>query len=230
MRTLWKGVLHQILKIAAPAVGLIYLYFVGKTSKIVVLGQEQHAELRKQYPHFIYVGWHEQVLPGVWALRRRGITILSSQSRDGEYISRLVHLLGFRTARGSSTRGGTRALLQLVRVLKSEGDVIMIVDGPRGPARQCKPGVITLAKQSGMPIIPTALFVSRFKRVNSWDRTIIPYPFSIFTMIHGDPIFIPEDADEDALAQYQEQLKQALDALSERSNLTPKTCDVSDFT
>ena len=93
----------------------------------------------------------------------------------------------------------------------------MIADGPRGPARQSKAGVITLAKHSGMPIIPTAGSVSRFKRINSWDRMIVPYPLSTFTMIHGDPIFIPKDADKKAIAHYQEQLKQALDALSEKA-------------
>lgn len=93
----------------------------------------------------------------------------------------------------------------------------MVADGPRGPAKQCKPGVITLAKQSGMPIIPTAVLVSRFKRVNSWDRTIVPLPFSTFTMLHGDPIFVPKDADKDALVHYQKQLEQALNALPEKA-------------
>jgi lysophospholipid acyltransferase (LPLAT)-like uncharacterized protein len=217
MKKLWKELQHQLLKVLAPAAGLVYFYVVGKTSKTVAIGQEQLDILIKQYPHVIYAGWHEQILTGAWALRRRGITILISQSRDGEYVSRLVHLLGFHTARGSSSRGGVRSLLKLVRVLKNEGDVIMVADGPRGPARECKPGVITLAKRSGMPIIPTAVLVSRFKRVNSWDRTIIPCPFSTFTRIHGDPIFIPEDVDKEAIAHYQEQLKQALDALSEKA-------------
>jgi lysophospholipid acyltransferase (LPLAT)-like uncharacterized protein len=214
MRKLWKEVRHQIFKNVVPAVGLLYLYFVGKTSKIVVLGQEQPAELRKQYPHCIYVGWHEQVLTGAWALRRRKITILISQSRDGEYVSRLVHLLGFGTSRGSSSRGGTRALLQLVRILKTTSDVLIVADGPRGPARECKPGAIMLAKQSGMPIMPIAVLVSRCKRVHSWDRTIIPLPFATFTMMHGDPILVPKDADPEAIARYQAQLKHALDTLS----------------
>jgi lysophospholipid acyltransferase (LPLAT)-like uncharacterized protein len=162
MNNLWKKVRHHLLQSAAPAVGVVYLYVVGKTSKTLVLGQEHHAELHKRYPHFIYVGWHEQILLGAWTFRHRGITILISPSRDGEYISRVVHRLGFGTVRGSSSSGGTRALVQLVRVLKHEGDVILIADGPRGPAKECKPGVITLAKISGMPIIPTAVRVSRF--------------------------------------------------------------------
>lgn len=217
MKKWWKEVRHQLLKILTPAVGLMYFYLVGKTSKTVVIGQEQLDALRKQYPHIIYAAWHENILTGSWPLRHQGNTVLISQSRDGEYVSRLIHLLGFHTVRGSSSRGGVRSLLKLVRVLKNEGDVIIIADGPRGPARECKPGVITLAKRSGMPIIPTVAVVSRFKRVNSWDRTIIPFPFSTFTLIHGDPIFIPEDVDKTTIAHYQEQLKQALDALSEKA-------------
>ena len=220
MKKLWKELQHQILKMVVPALGVIYFYVIGKTSKTILLGQEHHAELRRQYPHFIYVGWHEQILNGGWPLRLpRGKTLLISQSRDGEYISRIVHGLGYRTVRGSSSRGGVQALLQLLHILKEQGDVIMVADGPRGPARECKPGVLGLAKQSGRPIIPIAISASRCKRVKSWDRTMIPLPFGTLTMIHGEPLLIPADADDDALTNYQAQLTHALDALAAKINI-----------
>lgn len=216
IKKLWKELRHQLFKILVPTLGMVYLYVVGKTSKTIVLSQEQHAALRKQYPQLIYVGWHEHVLTAAWAYRRRNLATLISQSRDGEYLSTLGKLLGFHPVRGSSSRGGVRGMIQLVHAVKQGHDVGIGADGPRGPARECKAGAILLAKRSGMPIIPNAVLVSRFKRLNNWDRTIIPLPFATFTMIYGEPIFIPEDAGKDAIAEYQIRVKQAIDALTEK--------------
>jgi lysophospholipid acyltransferase (LPLAT)-like uncharacterized protein len=216
MKKFWKEVQYQLLKTLAPPLGFLYIYLVGRTSKTVEIGKEAHDALRQQYPHLIYAAWHEHILVHAWVFRQRGISVLISQSRDGEYISRTVRLLGFRASRGSSSRGAVRGIIKLVRILKDEGDVGLTADGPRGPARECKPGVITLAKRSGLPIIPIVASASRSTRVNSWDRMIVPYPFSTLTVMYGDPIFIPEDADKEALADYQQQVKQALDALTTR--------------
>jgi lysophospholipid acyltransferase (LPLAT)-like uncharacterized protein len=217
IKKLWKEVQHQLLQILVPTLGIAYFYLVEKTSKKIILGQDQLDTLKTQYPHVIYTGWHEQVINGIWIFHHRKMTVLISQSRDGEYISRLVHLLGFRSARGSSSRGGIRGFLQLLQTLKTTGDIILLADGPRGPAKQCKAGVIALARRSGMPIIPGAVIVNRSKRVKSWDRTIIPYPFATFTMSYGEPIFVPKNADKEVIAEYQMRVKQAIDSLTEKT-------------
>lgn len=214
MKKLWKELQYHLIKTLGPLIGVVYIYVVGKTSKTVFIGQERHDALKLQYPHLIYVTWHEQILSHAWVMRRRGITILVSQSRDGEYAARLLHLLGFRTARGSSTRGGARGLLELARILEHTGDIGIIADGPRGPVHECKPGAILLAKQSGIPIVPMVASISRGKRVNSWDRTIIPFPFATITYTFGDPIFVPQELEKDDITIYQQQVKQALDTLS----------------
>lgn len=214
MKKFWKDVQHSLLKTVAPWAAAIYLYLVGKTSKTVVIGQEAYDTLKVRSPHLIYVAWHEQILLHTWFWRHQGITILISQSRDGEYVNRLLELLGFRSARGSSSRGGVRGLLQLVRTLKDVGSVGIIADGPRGPARACKPGAILLAKQSGIPIVPTAAAISRYKRVKSWDRLVVPLPFATFTLAYGEPIVIPDKLEKDVLGEYQRQIDQALNTLT----------------
>lgn len=215
MKKLWKELRYYLLKILVPTIGFVYFYVVGKTSKTVVLAKERHDALRARYPHFIYIGWHEQVLTGAWTFRRRNIAILISQSRDGEYLSSIGRLLGYRPVRGSSSRGGVRGLLKLVHKLRSGNDVAVGADGPRGPARECKAGAIILAKRSRMPIIPVAVIATRFKRAKSWDRTIVPFPFSTLIVGYGEPIFIPEDADKDLIIDYQIQVKRAIDTLTE---------------
>lgn len=212
-----KAIQHQFLKTLVPPLGYFYISLMGKTSKTVEIGKQAQDALRQQHPHVIYAVWHEHILVHAWVFRQRGISMLISQSRDGEYIARTVKFLGFRAARGSSSRGAVRGMLKLAHILKDEGDVGITADGPRGPARECKPGVITLAKRSGCPIIPLAASASRSRRVNSWDRMIVPYPFSTLTVMYGEPIFIPADADKEALANYQQQVKQALDALASRA-------------
>lgn len=213
----WKNWRHRLLKAMVPTLGYSYLSLVGNTAKTREFGHEHHADLRKQYPHFIYVGWHEHLLTGAWVLRRRQVAILVSQSRDGEYLSRMGKLLGFVPVRGSSSRGGVRGLLQLEHALKTGHDVLIGGDGPKGPVKQCKPGAIMLAKHSGMPIIPTAGYISRCMRLKNWDQTIVLSPFTAIIVGYGKPIVVPETIEKADIAHYQQQVKQAIDDLTEQT-------------
>lgn len=215
MKAFWKNVERRLLHFLVPKLGLLYFYFVGGTSKTIRVDKAGLKHLRAQHPHVIFICWHEQSLYISWLMRKMGITVLVSQSRDGEYIANIMHALKFKTARGSSSRGGSQALRQLLRILKNSGDVGIVVDGPRGPALECKPGVVTLAQLSGAPIIPLAAASTRYKRVKSWDRTYIPLPFSTMTIHYGEPIFFAKGGGEDELADAQQQVNQALNALTE---------------
>ena len=225
----WKEFQHRLLQTLAPVIGKTYFFVLDKTSKKIILGQEHIDKVKKQSLNCIYTGWHEQILTGALAFQQKGITLLVSQSRDGEYISSISHRLGIHTARGSSSRGGVRGFLQLLRALKTTGDVIVVVDGPRGPAKECKAGAVTLAKRSGMPIIPTAVFVSRFKRVGSWDKTIIPIPFTTFFIGYGEPIFVPEHVEKDGIEQYRCRVTEALNRINEQVIDTYFTADERRF-
>lgn len=213
-KKIWKEFRYQVITALVPTLGYAYISLIANTAKTLDFGHEHHAELRLQYPQFIYVGWHEQVLNCAWRLRHRNIAILVSQSRDGEYLSRLEQLLGFFPVRGSSSRGGLRGLLQLDRAIKTGHDVMIGADGPKGPAKECKAGAIVLAKHSGMPLIPIAGYTQRATRLHNWDQTIVPYPFAFHITGYGTPILIPPDIDKDEIPGYQQQLKLAIDDLT----------------
>ncbi len=212
-----KKLVHYIALYVAPYLGQFYFYIINKTSRKIIIGQEGIDDMKPQHPRGIYVGWHEQILGGILVLQRRGMVALTSQSRDGEYLSRFMSLLGVEPVRGSSSRGGLKGILQLSKALKERGDAIIIADGPRGPARECKVGVVLLAKRSAAPIIPTAILAAPCKRVNSWDRMRVPYPFSTFMVIYGKPMFVPDTVGKDAMEAYQVRVKQALDSLTEEA-------------
>ena len=134
--------------------------------------------------------WHGRILPGLHYFRNRGIVVMTSQNFDGEWIARILHRFGFGTARGSSSRGGARALVQLRRDLAEGKPAAFTVDGPRGPARVVQPGVVFLAGASGHPILPYHIESDRHWTLNSWDRTQIPKPFSTVALVMGEPIHV----------------------------------------
>lgn len=211
-----KELRHQVLKIAVPTLGISLFYAVGKSSGMRIIGDDLLQETKAKYGNVILAGWHEHVLTSTWTLRRRKIALLSSQSRDGEYLARLTHLLGYYPVRGSSSRGGVRGMRLLMKAMQDGHDVLIGPDGPRGPAKECKAGAVLLAKHSGFPIIPCAGHIKRFKRLKSWDRTIIPMPFTRFSMGTGAPILVPEDADKTTIAEYQIRVADAINALQKQ--------------
>ena len=134
--------------------------------------------------------WHGRILPGLHYFRNRGIVVITSQNFDGEWIARILHRFGFGTARGSSSRGGARALVQLRRDLADGHAAAFTVDGPRGPARVVQPGAVFLAGATGQPIVPYHVESDRHWTLTSWDRTQIPKPFSTVALVIGEPIDI----------------------------------------
>ena len=140
--------------------------------------------------------WHGRVLTATYFFRRRGIVVMISENFDGEWIGRIIEQFGFRTARGSTSRGGQRAMLQLKREMERGYPSGFAVDGPRGPARQSQPGAVWLAKLTGNPVVPFHMEASSYWSLKSWDRTQIPKPFSTVALAVGAPIEVPQDADE----------------------------------
>jgi lysophospholipid acyltransferase (LPLAT)-like uncharacterized protein len=165
----------------------------------------------------LYAFWHQTQLIPAWTHRDRGIGILISRHGDGELIARVVDRLGFHPVRGSTTRGGVPALKALVRELRGGRDVAVTLDGPRGPRFRAQPGIVLLASMSGVPVLPTAFVVSRVKRLRSWDRFLVPRPFSDLVMRLGEPIHVPRDLDRDGREEYRLRIEQALRDLTARS-------------
>lgn len=161
--------------------------------------------------------WHGRILTATYYFRRRGIVVITSENFDGEWIARIIGRFGYGTARGSTSRGARKALLQMRRELDEGRPVGFTLDGPRGPARQAQPGAIWLAGATGHPILPFHLEAARHWTLRSWDRTQIPKPFSLVSLTVGRPIEVPPGPDEAMIGAKQRELEASLDALERRA-------------
>ena len=161
--------------------------------------------------------WHGRILPATYYFRRRGIVVITSENFDGEWIAGIIERFGYGTARGSSSRGGLKALLQLKRDMEAGHPAGFTLDGPRGPARVAQPGAVWLSKATGNPVLPFHLEADRHWTLSSWDRTQIPKPFTTVTLVVGEPFTVPPDADDAALEQARVQLEQRLRTLEARA-------------
>ncbi|MGI8818861.1 MAG: lysophospholipid acyltransferase family protein [Gemmatimonadales bacterium] len=149
--------------------------------------EERWRVLRDTRQPHVFLLWHEVLLPLLWQHRHQGVAIVVSEARDGQYLSDLAQSLGYRTVRGSSTRGGARALLGAVRELRAAGAVAFTPDGPRGPRRELKPGVVAAAQRGGATIVPIHAEADRAWRLHSWDRFVIPKPLARVSITYGRP-------------------------------------------
>jgi lysophospholipid acyltransferase (LPLAT)-like uncharacterized protein len=166
----------------------------------------------------IFSLWHGQMLPLLYHHRNEGVSILISEHGDGEIIARIAARLGFRTVRGSTSRGAARALLGMVRVLEEGNDLAITPDGPRGPAKSYAPGPLVVAQRSGRPIIPTVAVASSGWRLKSWDSFLIPRPFARVTIGYGEPVFI-DASDARAATENADRLREAMIAAEERASV-----------
>ncbi len=143
--------------------------------------------------------WHGRILPATWFFRRRGVVALTSANFDGRWIARIIEHFGNRTVAGSTSRGGTRALIELKREVERGSPVAFALDGPRGPARVAQPGAVWLAGATGCPLLPFHAEASRPSTIASWDRTLVPAPFSTVSIVVGEPILLT-DTEEGGIA------------------------------
>ena len=165
---------------------------------------------------FVYVLWHGNLLPLLWTHRNRGVAVMISEHSDGEIIARVAHALGFRTVRGSTSRGAARALLSACRELEQGHDLAITPDGPRGPAQVVAPGALVIAQRTSAPMVPTAASATRAWRLRSWDAFLIPKPFATVTVAYGDPIRVAADTARDAISET-ENVRAGLDVAARRA-------------
>lgn len=184
---------------AAGALGAPFLSALLSTVRFETSGEENYRRYWDRGEPVVFVLWHGRLLPCTYHHRHQRVVTLISQHRDGEYIARVVERWGYTAARGSSTRGGTSALRQLVRYVRGGRSLAITPDGPRGPRERMKPGALLAAQVSGAPVIPVAADASRAWRFGSWDRFLLPKPFSRVRIAYGAPILVPRDGGEEAL-------------------------------
>ena len=154
--------------------------------------------------------WHSRILLISYLFKGWNAAILVSASDDGEYVARVIKRQGHQPIRGSTNKGGLRALARMIRELNQGRPGVVIPDGPQGPRFKVQPGVITLAKKTGYAILPISYSAKKMKIFNSWDRFLFPYPFTTCRVIYGNLIYVPSDADKKAESNYQTQLEAEL--------------------
>lgn len=157
---------------------------------------QQHFERRVWHGQkpVLLAFWHGRMLCFVHLYRRTRLTVLVSHSKDGEFISQVLRRFGIHATRGSSSRGGARGLLEIVKRVRRGYHVACTPDGPRGPRYQVQPGIVAIAKQTGAPILPVTYSAQWKKVLGSWDGFVIPLPFSRVVVVYGEPIYVPPGA------------------------------------
>lgn len=203
---------------AISIAGSVIIRCLGYTWRIAEDGLELEAQARAHSPNLIYAFWHGRLLPLAFIYRDRSAQVLASEHRDGERLGQTIRRLGFGHVRGSSTRGGARAIFDLVEKLKLGFDVGITVDGPRGPRYVAKPGPIQIAKMSGAAILPITTASKGHKTFSSWDAFELPYPFTRVNVRLGRPVIVPPDADDGRLEEKRLELESELNAITKASD------------
>ena len=201
------------------------LLALGRTWKIRVIAGREHLEALLADPHAVLLSyWHNRAFISAYFLLDRlhrgglDITLLASQSRDGELVTRVCRRWGLNTVRGSASRGGVPAMRALHRAITRQGSSpILIPDGPRGPIYRFKVGVAILAQTSRAPILPIGFAARRFWRLRSWDRIIVPWPFTEVTVVVGALEHVSRGLSGDQLEAERRRLEGLLDELTLRA-------------
>jgi len=214
----WRQSFRKRAEVAAIAgLGYPLINALGRTLRWRVEGLEHLDAIVASGRQPVMAFWHGRILPATFYFRRRGIIVITSENFDGEWIARIIESFGYGTARGSTSRGGLKAMLQLKRDMEEGKPTGFTLDGPRGPARVAQPGAIWLAKATGNPVLPFHLEASRHWTMGSWDRTQIPKPFSTVALAIGEPIAVPHDATDVQEEQKRLELESSLKSLEART-------------
>src|SRR5437879_8225367 len=199
----------------ADAAFFLLIKLIGRTVRWHIEGWEnwEAASLDGQFP--IYTFWHNRVFLATYFWQKRRIVVMTSQSFDGEYIARFIQRFGYGAARGSTTRGGVGAIVEMVRLMRAGLPTAFTIDGPKGPRYVAKMGAVLLAKKTGQPILPFTITPQRFwESKKSWDSFQVTLPFTRTMVDLAPPIYVPPDADDKVLEVKRNELQTALDELN----------------
>jgi lysophospholipid acyltransferase (LPLAT)-like uncharacterized protein len=172
----------------AGALGPLLVRALGATWRVRVEGDTRAAAARAGGRSVIYALRHGQLLALAYVFRGRGVCVLTSWHRDGEIVALVLRRLGFAVARGSTSRGPVRALVRMATLARDGSDLAIATDGPRGPAGVVQPGIFAISDRAGAPIVPLAARARRSRRLSSWDRFEIPFPFSRVAVVVGETL------------------------------------------
>ena len=208
--------------------GYWLIRMIGPTLRVCISSEEGAQEALDQRP-LIGSFWHSCIIPATYICRGLGVRVMSSNSYDGEYMGRIIHKFGFVAVKGSSSRNAVRALLGLRRALKDGWSVAFTLDGPRGPRHKVKPGPVALGRSSGVPLTMFHAAVDKAWVLRSWDRMMIPMPFSRVLVRFGKLIRVPEGATDEEIERYTAELQASLDRVCEFSEANVSRVGTSEF-
>ncbi|MDZ4185397.1 MAG: lysophospholipid acyltransferase family protein [Desulfuromonadales bacterium] len=182
------GLLERFMLAIVPVFAALLMRLIHRLNRCEILDEEGLAALRHQGRGVILSFWHEQLFLMIFAYHGPGGRALVSNSRDGELLARIMAFFGLGVVRGSSRRGGRAAFREMVQIGKGPLDLILTPDGPTGPRRELKDGIVELARITGRPVVPLCFVSSRGHRFSSWDRFFFPYPFGRGVFAYGEAI------------------------------------------
>lgn len=206
---------QRLLISLAPPFAYGYLRLLRWTMKVAYRNEQVLQEARRDPGRFILAFWHSRFLMMPYGYTSERMTGMASRHQDAEMLVRTLDWFGVEFVRGSSTRGGSRALRDLVRRIVQGSDAGLAPDGPRGPRRRVKSGIIAVARMSGVPIIPLAFSACPARRLRSWDRSLVPRFFSRGLFLYGEPLRVPRDADRAEQERLCRVLEKRLDGLTD---------------
>jgi lysophospholipid acyltransferase (LPLAT)-like uncharacterized protein len=194
------------------------LWGLSKTMRFSYIGTQELFARWERGEQVIFAFWHNRMLLMPFPYRGHKACIMNSSHRDGEIISRVIRRFGIISVRGSSTRGWVSGLKGMVEAYQHGYDLIIVPDGPRGPRYQAKPGVLQLARSTGAPVYPVTYGAAWSTHIGSWDRLIIPFPFSRVRYVVGQPVSVPTDASPELMEAKRQELEHTLQAINTQAD------------
>ncbi len=204
-----------------PPLAALLIRALRRTVRFRVHGREVIERYAAETQQYVHVFWHAHILLMVYSYVGPQLVFMISRSRDGEMIARTVERFGYVLARGSSSAGAVPAMRELFRAVRQGHDIGFTPDGPRGPSRKVQPGCIVAAQHFGLPIVPVALGASRAWKLRSWDRFVIPKPFSRVLLAYGEPLTVAKDEPLEAASARLEEAMLRLEAFAEAHAADP---------
>ena len=191
-------------KVLPYVIYLIYRIYFSTVKYIEFEYPKEIKERKKQNKNFIVAHFHQDELVLIHTRSNSNFCVMTSPSTDGKMMKKLLNLMGYECVEGSSSKGGAKALIEMIRTINSKNyNAVIAVDGPRGPIYKVKNGVCSLAKNTGCPILPVGVKIDRtFVFKKSWNKALLPKPFSTVKILFGNPINIPKNADREDLQKY----------------------------
>lgn len=208
--TLWQRIALQLI----TWTGFLVIRLIGPTLRVSISFEEGAPSSLETRP-MILSFWHSCIFPAIYVWRNLQIRVMSSDSFDGEWTGRIIRKFGFVKVRGSSSRGAVRGLLGIRKEIEQNSTVAFTIDGPRGPRYVAKPGPVLLARATGAPMVAFHIAVENAWTLNTWDRAMIPKPFSRALLRISRQIVVPADAEDAERERFHVELQAALDRVRE---------------